>query len=375
MGMGHSEGSGRTKRGAFLALLIWGGCGVAMAPTAAQAEPIRYRCPDPTTDCTQSNGTGVYTGEDGHAWIDDAIQLMITNFQNNAGSVTFQGRYYSAPQKWWLMLPSAGNVWSADYGGLTRLTVKSVSEVGTLPTWTLEDAGGDIYEVSGDKLLQLQLHLSFADPATGKIAMYILGFDAAVDEKGHNGKGVHKYNMNWRADVANSTPQQYCFDAKNNPDPVVFQQGLFVNPTTAAVTRDTTTAGTVMLSCRLGGPATVWWWGYDYLGKTASTFFDAGLQMKRASYCADSHHYTHSGTHIFIADSSGIEDAPIDEIESFWTAQGALCLTTMRHADEFPEFDMSRTCNGQVLQLCPTLADRRQQPGNWLVDAVDPAAQ
>jgi hypothetical protein len=266
--------------------------------------------------------------------------------------------------------PTAGSVWSADYDGATHLTVKSVSELATLPTWTLEDANGNLYEVSGDKLLELQLHLSFADPATGKIAMYVLGFDAAVNEKGHN--VVHKYNMNWRMDQPNTTPQQYCFDVTGAPDPVVFQQGLFVNPTTAAVTRDETTKGTVMLSCRLGAPATVWWWGYPYLGHSAATFFDAGLQMKRASYCADSKHYTYTGTHIFIADSSGIEDDPIKELEAFWTAQGAICLSNLRHPNLTPA-PFSGSCNGHVLKPCPTLDEVSQQSGTWLVDGVDQA--
>jgi hypothetical protein len=361
MGMGISE---RSKGGALFALLLCGGCGVA-APVASEAAAVKLRCPDPKTDCTQSNGTGVYTGEDGHAWIDDSLELMITGFQNESGKVTFQGRYFSAPQKWWLPLPSAGSVWSADYEGQTDLTVKAVTEKATLPEWTLEDSAGNVIPVVGAKMVNLKLHLSFAEPSTGKIDMYVIGFDAAVDEPGH--RVVHKYNMNWHLE-GSSAPQQYCFDANGKGDMVVFQRGLFVNPTSAAVTRDATTTDYVMLSCRLGGPATVWWWGYPYLGTSDATFFfDSGLQMKRASYCADSNHYTKTGTLIHIADSSKIEDNPILAVEAFWTPTGATCIGKMRH----PELGFNGTCNGVALGACPTLEEQFDQPGEWIGDGIE----
>ena len=362
MGMALGE---RGKGSALLALLLCSGCGVATPAVSSEEAASRVPCPDPTTDCTQSNGTGVYTAEGGSAFIDDTLQLMITNFVNTGSGVNFTGRYYSAPQKWWLMLPQAGVVQSADYGGATKLLVKSVNVIDTIPEWVLEDpTTGVITNVIADKLVGLQLHINFPIPPTGKIGMYVIGFNQAVNETGH--RMVHKYNMYWRLDQPNATNAQYCHDSTGKPDMVVFEQGLFVNPVNAAVTRDVGTENNVLLSCRLGGPATVWWWGYPYT--TTGSYFDAGLQMKRASYCADANHYTKSGTLIHIDDSSGIEDAPINEVEAFWTPTGATCIGTLRHPELATNWD--RTCNGVALQPCPTIAEQTALGGTWLADGI-----
>jgi ADYC domain len=135
------------------------------------------------------------------------------------------------------------------------------------------------------------------------------------------------------------------------------------------VTRNATTAHFVTVSCRLGGPATVYWWGYDHLNPATTWYFDGGLHMKRASYCANSRHYTIAGTQIRIADDAGIEDDPIQDVEAFWTPTGATCLGTMRH----PELGFSGWCNGVKLPVCPTLdavelGDAGQSP--WLADGI-----
>ncbi len=364
MGMTGSE---RSKGGVLFALLLCGGCGVETTPptmtTGSETAEIKYRCPDPTTDCTMSNGVGVYTDEGGHAYIDDTLQAMITSFQNTGTAVTFQARYYDSRQNQWLMLPEPGSVWSADYQGVTGLEVKSVTETNTVPTWVLQETNGTLIDVSNAALVNLKLHLSFADPATGKLDMYVIGFDSVLTEAGV--RPLRKYDMTWKVEGA-TTDQSYCYDANGKLDPVVFQRGIAVNPTTAAVTRDATTVDTVTLSCRRGGIATVYWWGYPY-ASGSDYFFAAGLHMKRASYCGDSSYYTISGTQILIDDSSHIEDSEIQQVEAYWTPTGATCVGKMRH----PELGFNGICNGVLLPPCPTIATRSAEGGVWLADGVD----
>src|SRR3954464_3089300 len=81
--------------GLLAALVGWGSAATA-APQVATVPEVRaaqggtteesIRCPESNTDCTQVNGTGVYTAEGGYAGIDSDARLMITHFINNAGS-------------------------------------------------------------------------------------------------------------------------------------------------------------------------------------------------------------------------------------------------------------------------------------------------
>lgn len=369
----------RSKVGTLLlGLALVSGCGMAPNETSGspELENIKYRCPDPSTDCTMSNGTGVYTGEDGKAYIDDDFQIMITYFQNvtypsGSTGVSFQGRYYNAQSSWWLPLPKAGLVSGAEYGTQTNLVVRSIHEVGTLPTVTLgqfnSDGSETTYTVTGSDLVSLHLHLSLSTPTTGKELDYVLDFNKATDEPGN--QVVHEYNMVWRkAGQPATANQQYCWDGNGKPDPVVFQHGIYVNPTSATVTRNQATADLVTLSCRQGGPATVWWWGYPYTLGANTWYFDAGLQMKRASYCADSQHYTHTGTKIAIHDDvqpKPVQSDSITRMEAFWTPQGATCLDEMRH----PDMGFKGECNGVKLPQCPKLSDQ-PDGGAWLADGV-----
>src|ERR1700704_343398 len=102
------------------------------------------------------------------------------------------------------------------------------------------------------------------------------------------------------------------------PDAVVFQRGIDVDVVTGKVT---TADDKVTISCYLGALATVYRWGYDYAG-TDRFYFDAGIQMKRASYCADAEFYTTSGTQIFIRDDKRIHNDPIAALEASWAEKG-----------------------------------------------------
>ena len=112
---------------------------------------------------------------------------------------------------------------------------------------------------------------------------------------------IHKANMRWRIAGAPGTPQSYCRRANGTEDQVVFQQGIAVNAINAAVHRN---AAFVTLACRYGGPPTVRLWGYPYRSGDTD-YFDAGLHMKRASYCGDASYFTQPETLLLVGDDHG----------------------------------------------------------------------
>jgi hypothetical protein len=188
---------------------------------------------------------------------------------------------------------------------------------------------------------------------------------------------VHKYGMAWW-NPADQSAHNYCAGAPKTPggppvlDSVVFMGGIDVNPINGAVVRN---PDVVTLSCSLGAIATAYRWGYDYkplslfghplteYNATALWYFNAAIQMKRASYCGDDRHYTMANTDIYISDAKSIQDgiqAP-SLIEAFWTPQGASCVNVsqMRHPElaDLYEGRPPTICeqNGAIKQLpaCP----------------------
>jgi hypothetical protein len=349
------------------------GCGIprpvgettALAEQGGAPQQTMIICPDGTTNCTQSNGAGVYTAEDGHVGIGPA-QLMITHFingSNNGSNVTFQGRFFDG--QIWRQLPAPGTVYESYYtpGHGTfgiAWSVVSVRESATEPTWTLFDReSGQMREVTGVELADLTLFIQFTVPAGGggnAITSYALEFSSPDAFSSAAGKPpVHTYNVRWR-DVAdaNAQPRQYCSDAKGVADPIVLQQGMAADPVTGSVTRDSTTTGFVTMSCRAGALATVYSWGYPYRSPADTFYFDAGIPMKRASYCADSQYYTVAGTHIHIKDDKLIQNELIDHLEARWTPKGAMCLepSNARHPEIIARKGFKGVCNGQPLPKC-----------------------
>lgn len=317
------------------------------------------RCPDPS-GCTNTNGTGVYTAEGGVAGI-GPVQLMITHFTNTGSSVTFQGRYFlrgqtsPTPQPdQWRLLSEPGTVDGADYPGQTSAQVVSVSEQGTVPTWTLRgtDASGktSTTPVTGDQLRQLRLRLGFRPLGAGT-QQYELAFDPApIDAAAAGQHPMHAYHLGWREVGTTREPTTYCFDAPPagasiHADPIVFQQGIEVDPVTGAVNRN---ASAVTMSCYLGAPATVYRWGYDHASAN-SFYFDAAIQMKRASYCADADYYTVAGTRIQIGDDRINRDLPIHHLEAWWTPRGASCMNPANRRNLDRPFT---GCAGKPLPAC-----------------------
>jgi hypothetical protein len=327
---------------------------------------FKLRCPDPQTDCSMTNGTGVYTDEDGYAGMGPS-QILITYFTNSSNGVGFAGDFVdNGGSKYSPMAP--GNVYTADYAGVTGYKVLAVSEKNTEPVWTLGDpyTGANPFTVVGAQLLRLQLHLFLSQSLLGPKSFTVSFTKGGVDTTGKN--PIMHFNMVWRGD-GTSTDYQYCINSASLPDQVVFQQGFAVDPVNAKVTRDSTTTGFVTLSCTLGAMAKVHQWGYPYRLGTATYFFDSGLQMKRDSYCANAAHYTKSGTPILIDDSYPFNDDAIQNIEAFWSPEGAICVNMMYR--RYNSMAFSGFCNGQPLPDCslypqvkPYLADGAlsQQP-------------
>jgi len=315
-------------------------------------------CPDGTTNCCSTNGTGIYTAEGGFAGIDIeqppvgqppfvARKIMITHFANAGGHVAFQAGAFDRDGLW--TIAGDGEVVTADYGGRQGLGVVAVHEAATLPTWTLAAPAGETLEVTGDALADLRLHLAVPDGA-GHLVPAIVELAAAGAPP-----GVHAYAMRWRLDAPDAPIawKPYCLDAERQADAVVFQQDIAVDPVAGQVTQPPPGV-IVTLSCLRGAPATVYGWHYPYTG--APVFhFAAGIQMKRASYCADERYYTTSGTAIEIADDQHLQRGTagsdhVRYLEAGWTPQGATCINlgNLRHS----RLGFTGVCAGRPLPPC-----------------------
>jgi hypothetical protein len=290
---------------------------------------------------------------------------MITRFINNYTEtgrpefVTFQGRYLDATyQEWTAKLSEPGKIVSATYHD-KAVRVISVEEQRTSPTWTVVDAEHHTMALTGDRIVGLSLAIAFdvMHPAPTSYR-YVLEFDrASVVGGDRSRRTVHGFDLRWR-EATGGAATPYCFapDASHTlrPDPVVFQQGMSVDPVRGAVTRDASTSGLVTLSCGQGALATVYRWGYPYRAPGETAYFDAGIPMKRASYCADARFFTTAGTAIQIADDQPIiDESPIQHTEAWWTAAGALCFNSdnARHSDMARDFD--GICKDVVVTACP----------------------
>jgi hypothetical protein len=327
-----------------------------------QMDPV---CPDGTTNCCPTNGTGVYTAESGYAGIGDE-RLMITHFINNTTCtdtpqgecVTFNGQCIGAqgPSS---CLSAPGRVTSATYMK-QAYRVHSVGETDTEPVWRLTNtATGEPRSVKGADIENLTLDISFVTrEAMIAPPRYTLSFETPKIFDKDGGHPVRTYNMRWSSS-AGGLAKQYCIapSIQENAfirDSIVFQMGIEVDPGTGVTGRQKA-KDLVTLSCRLGALATVYEWGYDY--RPASTqdespYFDAAIHMKRASYCGGADHYTIAGTPIEFADNihSSKKQHP-DRLEAKWDAKGATCinLNNRRH----PELPFDGQCkNKEPLPAC-----------------------
>lgn len=373
-------------------------------------------CTDDTTNCKDPNGTGVYTAESGSARIGD-VNLMITHFINNGAGVSFAGRYFDSAQKQWSALPTPGVVYAAAFQGKAR-SVTAVSETSTTVQWKLSDPVTHVMVMApdaGQPLTDLTLYVQIAlpraassteprtaptpiaDHATGvllpappapslpggDLRYYALGVKLAGTATTDTNQSLAKYDLTWRDLQSAGVPSKsYCADANGVADPVVFQQGIDVDPITGRVAPAEQATGLVTMSCSLGAPAKVYGWGYSYHPSpgTAATdmyYFAAAIQMKRASYCGDENHYTVAGTEISIVDDRHIHPGlqlpdTIKTVEAWWAEAGARCVTlpNRRHLG----MAFNGTCPNRVLPSCDSLNQHPKAP--YLLDApAVPGAQ
>jgi hypothetical protein len=344
-----------------------------------QPPPALVICPDGTTNCTNPNGTGIYTAERGAAGI-GPNQLMITHFINLPGGtptssrVAFDGRFFDPQAQTWGRLPAPGLVVRADYQGKHELTVLAVSETSTALQWTLLDPQtSQPMPVPDSGLASLVVYVQFSlrRATNDTTQIYALRFQPTAGGPASK-LPLQIYDLTWQDTRAPQAPARYCADAQGNTDPVVFQRGMDVEPITGSVARGGASPSFVTMSCRGGALATVYSWGYGY-GAASSTptfYFDAGIQMKRASYCGDAQFFTVANTNIYMTDDQGIQPAkpPPHRIEAWWTPTGASCvnLANLRHSS----MGFQGSCKGVPLPACPPalpgapyLGDAPQHPG------------
>jgi hypothetical protein len=235
-----------------------------------------------------------------------------------------------------------------------------------------------VVHVSGAQLSKLKIGIVFSLAAFdgGPASYSALVFQSTGTVSSNGMPPMNTYDLSWstlakESDLSAAMPgTPYCVDAQGKTDPVVFQQGIDVDPASGIV--GDRRPDIVTMSCREGAMPTVYSWGYDYRTVVpADTFyFDAGIQMKRASYCGDAQYFTAAGTEIHIADDKGIQPWRPDPalIEAWWTPTGAQCVNPANERHRGMGF--SGRCKDRKLPHCdfsPT--------GRYLVDAPKHPAQ
>ncbi len=337
------------------------------------------RCPE-ASSCTIPNGPGVYFAEDGFAGL-GPTDLMITHFINGP-TVTFQARYRDPSTQMWRQLPGPGQL-VAEYEGNSSWQVVSLSvdEATTVPTWTLQDpATKSTTTVPVDKLPELKLSL-----VLDSHSRFVLDFNgpstSSPDPKPPK-KPETAYGLEWRDVTTDRAVAPYCHappgpaaippasTAQWPADSVVFQPGIDVDPVTGAVTRDATTVKHVTMSCYLGAPATVYRrWGYDYLSGD-TWYFDAGIHMKRASYCGDAAYYTAAGTQIHVMDNLPVMNEPPAAVEAWWTPTRASCFNVAdaRRIDIVGRKGFTGWCGSLHLPPCVNSPPQPPSGTRYLVD-------
>jgi hypothetical protein len=319
------------------------GCGVEPDVVGTSEAALGVTTCDDPFNCLRNNGGGVYTQELGNAGI-GPYNFMITHFINLHPGVEVRGRYWVGAGTGYG--PGIAEIVSAHVDQtvgavpLGDYRIIWVSENLTKPTFMLADlAGHPVGMITGTGLLHLQIRLKLPG---GRFTVSFAGYSTdPIKTTGDTPPVglVEKLDMQWNTGdtVSFSTRQSYCTLAPEGsgtlggPDPVVFQQGIIVNPLNAKMTSDN---DYVTLSCRNGAMATVRSWGYVYRGtQTQSSMFEAAMEMKRASYCGDESFYTRAGTYILVKDSADVNaDGAITPsgFEASWglTSSGfrALCV-------------------------------------------------
>lgn len=338
-----------SKIGLVVVALTVVGCATEELDTSATDQALIMKgCVDPD-DCLASNGGGVYTEEVGFAGF-GPDKFMITTFINltdangAASGVNVQGRAFDSSRGIWIYTTARLDHALIDN---RQYPVLSVTEWLTSPTFTLKDGTNPNKVVSDDQLKVLQLVV-----VLGEKTPYTLSFGEQVSDVGVTGgtgsvgAKVFSYPMFWNVGTSKSAnPTDYCKRAlqdgqvTRDPDTIVFQQGIAVDPVTAVMARN---GAYVSMSCRRGAIANARSWGYIYRqGEDPSVMFEAAMHMKRASYCGDETFYTRRDTQILISDKAGIQRDGVNSsnVEARWgrALDGRIRALCVNYAPAAPE--------------------------------------
>ncbi|MFO0579223.1 MAG: ADYC domain-containing protein [Polyangia bacterium] len=301
-----------------------------------------------------SNGTGVnigYTGAPDYSYygfyMPDGRRWYLTGFTNLTDlsgnlSVRATGWYNVAPDS---VAAADASIPAATYKGVTHTVQRITTGKGTTLSVSLRNpSSGSTITVSGQDLLGIVLRIQVPSyTATGTYPYYLRIHNTALPVSGTTFQDVNGYHFSYMSSEAGiPTWTNYCNHGAESTDiPAVLYQGSQWNPLTGART-DTSTR--VALTCRTGAIAQCMAWGYRPWATATNTStaqieslrnaHQACIHMKRASYCGDSHQYTHDGVEIGINDQYGGAISPmvtpLGLIEAEWSTSGATCLSTTR---------------------------------------------
>ena len=301
-----------------------------------------------------SNGTGVnigYTGAPDNSYygfyMPDGRRWYLTGFMNY---LDLSGNSWVRANGWYNVAPSSvtaadASIPSATYQGVAHTVHRIQTSPGSTLSITLRNpATGSTVLVTGADLLQIVLRIQVPSYAgTGSYPYYLRIHNTALPVAGTQFQDVSGYHFSYLSTEAGITTwTNYCNHGAEATDiPAVLYQGSHWNPLSGA---RTDSASRVALTCRTGAIAQCMAWGYRPWASATNTTsgqpeslrnaHQACIHMKRASYCGDSHQYTHDGVEIGINDPYGGAISglvtPLGLIEAEWSPSGATCLSTTR---------------------------------------------
>lgn len=301
-----------------------------------------------------SNGTGVnigYTGSPDFSYygfyMPDGRRWYLTGFMNH---MDLSGNLWVRANGWYNVAPDSASaadaaIPSATYRSATYTVQRIATNKGSTLSIVLRNPStGSTVTVAGTDLLGIVLRIqvpSFA--GAGSYPYFLRIHNTALPVSGTEFTDVNGYHLSYMSTEAGiPTWTNYCNHGAEATDiPAVLYMGSQWHPLTGA---RTDSSSRVALTCRTGAIAQCMAWGYRPWASATNTTTDqseslrsahqACIHMKRASYCGDSHQYTHDGVEIGINDPYGGAISgmlsPLGLIEAEWSPSGATCLSTTR---------------------------------------------
>jgi hypothetical protein len=290
------------------------------------------------------NGTGVHIGttkplsqwgfSTSYGW------FYTTGFTNSVPNVLVNGGYFDGVN----YNPGTGKILTAERSGISYSVREISAEDGQLRVVVIDPSTFATVDLSGDKLIDLRLHVQLPPPFKGAdLRTYSLIFHG-VKELDSNTKDVFGYELTTQIDNSPGA-KEVAFCQRNDlgtNEMAQFTGGSQWNPMTA---KRTDAKALTSVSCESGAIGRCAQWGYRPWAKAANKAtgtseylpdaHQACIYMKRADYCGNGDTYTVDGTMIGISDvfDPAFQATGGGKLEALWTPKGALCLGIQRHAD------------------------------------------